>query len=122
MNDVIAFRRQTIRTLLIVGLPASFGLYLCGAHMKAVSYLFGLSLSIINFYLLSTDITKVFFTEKRRGQGFLVIRYFLRYGVIAGSFAIAVMNGCHVPAFIIGFFSCQILLLLRGMSTGKGAL
>lgn len=102
-----------------------FVLFLLWSRQVAFGYLSGAAVSVMNFRLMVADSSGVGKREGRKAKRFIVGRYFLRYGIMAGYIAgIAFKTDFNIFAAFAGLMAIQVTLLgnafiLSGVFSGK---
>ncbi|MBN1493633.1 MAG: ATP synthase subunit I [Candidatus Omnitrophica bacterium] len=119
MDDIARYRKAVYLRLLYLGLPIALLLFWLKKFAVAESFIFGCLTSAVNFYFLSVDIGKLNTERMASGVRFLIMRYFLRYAVLVLLFCIVFIYKFNVIAFVIGFFTCQLLMFTTALRTEK---
>lgn len=112
MNDLRKYKstiilKCLIGNLIIVGVL----FFLAKESMNFISLIMGTIISVFNFSLLSKDIAKMPNLEKRGFASLMIIRFFMRYVMIALAMFVALKYEMNIILFIIGLFSVQLTLI-----------
>lgn len=115
MHDIIIFRKQLFMRVGMFAMVVIVGLSCVGRFAVAAAYGIGCMASILNFYLLSLDISRLQKNAQKSMVKTLIARYFLRYACLVLIFCLVLKYGLHLAAFVVGFFSCQLMAMIIGI-------
>ncbi|BCZ44504.1 hypothetical protein psyc5s11_05710 [Clostridium gelidum] len=105
---------------LVSGLFISLVIGIISTFMNAGSYLAGISVATINFFVSGYVISKYLGQNKK--QLFIIACYFLRMGFIIISIIPFVKNTNRIVFYVIGFITHYIIMLIVfGIKNRKGS-
>ena len=104
---------------LVSGLFISLIIGIISTFSNAGSYLAGISVAAINFFVSGYIISK--YLGKGRKQLFMIASYFLRMGFIIITLLPFVKNMNCIILYIIGFSSHYIILIVFSIKNRKGS-
>jgi len=116
VKEITALKKDLLRQVLLISIPAIVFLFLLGKYLIAASFGFGVLVSWLNFYLLSKDISKIHFFDSGASSKNLIKGYFLRYSMLVVVFSLAFLLKLHIIAFMVGFFKVKLLLVISQAS------
>ena len=121
MDTVRRYRNSILRKCLVV-----CGCMCCcfvALHKTPLlsGFLLGASISMINFYLLAVDMTKLSIFDLSRFRSFMIVRYFLRYGIVALALYSAVLYGLNIVLFVIGLLLVYMTIMIENVVKVKQA-
>ena len=117
MDDIAYYRKTVYLRLIYLVVPIVILLLFLGKSSVAEAFILGCFTSAVNFYFLSMDIGKLGSQRLGPNARFLIVRYFLRYAVLVLLFCIVFIYKFNIIGFVIGFFMCQLLLLIAAFRT-----
>ena len=79
-------------------------------------FLLGACISMINFHLLSVDMAKLSILEVARFRSLMIVRFFLRYGIIALAMYGAFLYNLNIVLFIVGLLMVQMIIVVDNVS------
>lgn len=106
-------------SIIIKSALLTISIFILSALIGRVLAYKGLALGVIiaglNFHFLTCDIAKIQVLDKKSYQSVLIIRYLMRYGMIALAMMCVVRYDLGIVAFLIGFFSLQSVLFIENI-------
>ena len=113
MNTVHVYMGRIIRNCLVMCAAIS-GVFILLNRMDWLGgYCLGVGISIVNFYIMALDTEKAIVRRSRNGRSFLIIRFFLRYSMIALAMYVTFLHGLAIVAFMAGVLAIQTVLLIE---------
>ena len=104
---------------LVSGLFISLIIGIISTFVNAGSYLAGISVAAINFFVSGYVISKYLGQNKK--QLYIIAIYFLRLGFIVITMIPFVKNGNLIIFYTIGFITHYIMLIVFGIKNRKGS-
>lgn len=104
---------------LVIGLFMSLIIVIISTFVNAGSYLAGISVSAINFFVSGYVISKCIGQNKR--QLYIIVSYLLRLGFIVITIIPFVKNGNLIIYYTIGFITHYIMLIVFSIRNRKGS-
>lgn len=120
MNNVVQFKNNIIRKSLCMAGIVCLALYLFADIRWIGGFGLGCVISMVNFHLLSLDISKMTSLGHTQFRSLLIIRFFLRYGMIGLAIYVAFLHNLNIILFTVGLFMIQIMIIFdtfRGRQT-----
>ena len=113
MNEIASLRRTIFKLAFFITIPLVMVLVGVGQMWLGVSFLFGALSSALNLFLMSKDFSGLDLKKGKRAAGFLIWRFFLRFGILGLLLVLAIKYELNLIAFVLGLFMCQILIVLN---------
>ena len=111
MSDFHKFKSSIIaKSLLFFALVCIFFVVI-KVKVNLIGLGLGYTVSLINFYLLAQDTVKIHSIDKRGFVSLLIIRFFMRYGMIGLAMFAALKYELNIVIFIFGLFFVQLTLI-----------
>ena len=117
MEEIIRYKNQVISISFIIFALGFIILVVTQTSAEYVGLLLGFIISAVNFHLLSIDVSKIGALGRRDYQSVLILRYFMRYGMIGLALFCAFKYELNIVAFIAGVFLVQIVLFFDNIKT-----
>ncbi len=119
MTEGRRFKRSVIvRAAGFAAIVCAGILFFSGRWDLAIGLAVGTAVSILNFYLMATDVYKAVSVRTGKASGVAAGRYFLRY-IMLGLLLVALFTrtNIHVASTLIGLLSVQVVIY--GWEIGK---
>jgi len=117
MQEVVQYKNKVIKISFIFFAIGFVVLAVIQTSAEYIGLLLGFIISAVNFHLLAIDVTKIGVLARRNYQSVLILRYFMRYGMIGLALFCAFKYELNVLAFLVGVFLVQIVLILDNITT-----
>jgi len=111
MESLRAFKNGIIKRTIFFAIPVA--VVLSSHFSSCAAFLLGLSVGLLNFHLLSRDVSNMTVLPQKRFTSILMINYFLRYGMIGLAIVCAITYSLSVPYFCIGLFFIQGVIIIN---------
>ncbi|MBU1863277.1 MAG: ATP synthase subunit I [Candidatus Omnitrophica bacterium] len=122
MDMVHQFKKEVIKKSFIIAAVVLCLLVVSGQRRMFYGFLLGFGISVINFHLLSLDITKIVILARLKYASFLILKFFLRYGMSALAMCCAIKYSCNIVMFMVGLLSVQSIIFIENVLGQKQVL
>ena len=119
MDAIYQYKTEIVKKSLFAFLSICALCVLLSKGILLVSLLFGYSMSVINFHLLALDISKIAILRSSKYSSLLMIKFFMRYAMLALAMVIAFKYTLNIPLFVFGLFFIQIMIVVDNVFNVK---
>ncbi len=111
MKEILQYKNKVIIRSFIFFALGFLVLAVTQTSAEYIGLLLGFCIGAVNFHILAADVTKLGSLAQRDYQSLLILRYFLRYGMIGLALFCAMKYDLNLVAFIAGLFLVKINIL-----------
>ncbi len=119
MDTVRQYRNEILRKCLCICVFVCLSFIAFRRTELLRGFLLGAGVSMVNFHLLAVDMTRFSILELKRFPSFMILRFFLRYGLIALAVYVSFLYGLNIILFAGGLFLVQLIIIVDNLSKMK---